>query len=148
MAALSSDVRFLFLMRDPTDRASSHLRHAWRRVEKGIELCQLLEHVDETSAVFIRSDYRYTLKTLRALGLEERSRFLIYEDLYSQGSLDSLCDWLGMDRHEAVSDKRLNAGDGESLSEPQLSCLRQRLAPIYNDLRHDPATQGASSWRW
>lgn len=148
MAALSSDVRFLFLMRDPTDRAASHLRHARRRVEKDIELDQLLERVDETSSVFIRSDYRYTLKTLRALGLEERSRFLIYEDLFSQASVDSLCDWLGMDRHEAVLDKRLNPGVGESLSERQLSCLRQRLAPIYDDLRHDPATQGASSWRW
>jgi hypothetical protein len=47
-----------------------------------------------------------------------------------------------------VLDKRLNPGVGESLSERQLSCLRQRLAPIYNDLRHDPATRGASSWRW
>lgn len=148
MAELSADVRFLFLMRDPTDRAASHLRHARRRVDKDIELDQLIERVDATSAIFIRSDYRYTLNTLRALGLEDRCRFLIYEDLFSQDCMDSLCDWLGLDRHEAVLDKRLNPGVGESLSERQLSSLRQRLAPIYDDLRRDPATEAAASWRW
>ena len=148
MAKLSGDVRFLFLMRDPTDRAASHLRHARRRVDKDVELDQLLERVDSTSSIFIRSDYRYTLNTLRSRGLQDRCRFLIYEDLFSQDCVDALCDWLGLDRHEAVLDKRLNPGVGESLSERQLLSLRQRLAPIYDDLRHDPATQGASSWRW
>jgi hypothetical protein len=148
MAGLTEDVRFLFLMRDPTDRAASHLRHARRRVKKDIDLAQLLERVDSASSVFIRSDYRYTLNTLRALGLAERCRFLIYEDLFSQDCVDSLCDWLGIQRHEAVLDKRLNPGVGEALADQQLSILREKLAPIYNDLRHDPATQGASSWRW
>lgn len=148
MARLAGDVRFLFLMRDPTDRAASHLRHARRRVDKDLELDQLLERVDPSSAIFIRSDYRYTLQTLRSLGLADRCRFLIYEDLFSQECVDSLCDWLGIAPHAAVLDKRLNPGVGESLSEEQMAHLRQRLSPIYDDLRHDPATQGASSWRW
>ena len=148
MANLGEDVRFLFLMRDPTDRAASHLRHARRRVKKDIDLAQLLERVDSTSSIFIRSDYRYTLNTLRSLGLANRCRFLIYEDLFSQGCVDAICDWLGIQRHEAVLDKRLNPGVGEALEEHQLSTLRDKLAPIYDDLRHDPATQGASSWRW
>jgi len=148
MARLSEDVRFLFLMRDPTDRAASHLRHARRRVKKDLDLAQLLERVDPSSSIYVRSDYRYTLNILRSLGLAERCQFLIYEDLFSQDCVDSLCDWLGIQRHEAVLDKRLNPGVGEVLTDHQLSTLRDKLAPIYNDLRHDPATQGASSWRW
>ena len=148
MASLTDDVRFVFLMRDPTDRAASHLRHARRRVDKDTTLDQMLERVDQSSAIFIRSDYRYTLRTLRQLGLVERSRLLIYEDLFNQATVDGLCDWLGLARHEAVFDKRLNPGVGELLTHQQMSALRERLDPIYADLRSDPALQAASSWRW
>jgi hypothetical protein len=148
MAQLTHDVRFLFLMRDPTDRAASHLRHVRRRVEKDLDLDQLLDRVDLDHAIYIRSDYRYTLQTLRSLGLADCSRFLIYEDLFTQDCVDDLCDWLGIERHQAVVDKRLNPGVGDALSERQMGLLRDRLAPIYDGLRDDPATAGARGWRW
>jgi hypothetical protein len=148
MSQLSDDVRFLFLMRDPTDRAASHLRHARRRVHKDMGLDQLLERVSPEHSIYIRSDYRYTLQTLRSLGLAERSRFLVYEDLFTQDCVDDLCDWLGIARHDAVFDKRLNPGVGDALTDRQMAELRDRLAPIYDGLRDDPATAGARSWRW
>lgn len=148
MSQLTDDVRFLFLMRDPTDRAASHLRHARRRVDKDVDLDQLLDRVDKNHAIYIRSDYRYTLQTLRSLGLAERSKFLIYEDLFTQNCVDDLCEWLGIESHEAVLDKRLNPGVGDALSDRQMAVLRDRLAPIYDGLRDDPATAGARRWRW
>ena len=148
MAQLTNDVRFLFLMRDPTDRAASHLRHVRRRVDKDLDLDQLLERVDHENPIYMRSDYRYTLQTLRSLGLAERSRFLIYEDLFAQDCVDELCDWLGIDRHDAVLDKRLNPGVGDALNDRQMGLLRDRLSPIYDGLRDDPATAGARLWRW
>ena len=148
MAQLTDDVRFLFVMRDPTDRAASHLRHTRRRVDKDESLDQLLAGVDPSSAIYIRSDYGYTLRTLRALGLESRCKFLIYEDLFTQDCVDALCDWLGLPRHEAVLDKRLNPGVGDALSAPQMADLRERLDPIYEALRHDPAAESAATWRW
>ena len=148
MASLTDDVRFVFLMRDPTDRAASHLRHARRRVRKHVELDELVLTVGPASQFYIRSDYRYTLNTLRSLGLEDRCMFLIYEDLFSQDCADALCDWLGLERHKAVLDKRLNPGVGEALAEHHLSALRERLAPIYDGLRHDPAVRSAATWRW
>ena len=148
MAKLTDDVRFLFLMRDPADRAASHLRHARRRVHKDLDVDQLLDRVNQDHSIYIRSDYRYTLQTLRSLGLAEKSMFLIYEDLFSQDSVDKLCQWLGIPGCKAVLDKRLNPGVGDSLGDRQMSILRQRLAPIYDGLRDDPATAGASRWRW
>lgn len=148
MAGLCDDVRFLFLMRDPTERAASHLRHLRRRQHRDVDLDDLLDGVEPGSAVYLRSDYRYTLQTLRNLGLEERSRFLIYETLFTQDCVDALCQWLGMEPHRANLNKRLNPGVGESLNDRQMALLRERLAPIYEDLRHDPATQGAPSWQW
>ena len=98
--------------------------------------------------VYICSDYAYTIQSLRSLGLEDRCRYLIYEDLFSQGTVDGLCDWLGLARHEAVFDRRLNAGVGQSLTATQMALLRDSLAPIYDQLRYDPAVEHASSWLW
>lgn len=148
MAGLCDDVRFLFLMRDPTERAASHLRHLRRRIHRDVDLDCLLERVDSSSPVYLRSDYRYTLETLRGLGLQKCSRFLIYEHLFTQDSLDSLCDWLGMQPHKGAFSQRINPGVGESLTDQQMATLRDRLTPIYDGLRHDPATQGAFSWKW
>lgn len=148
MAGLTRDVRFLFLMRDPTERAASHLRHARRRIDKDEELNSLVKRVTPDSAFFIRSDYRYTLDTLRALGLEDKTRFLVYENLFCQETVDELCDWLGIGRCPAILDKRLNPGVGAALNAAQMDLLRDRLAPIYDGLRHDPALQSAASWRW
>ena len=148
MAGLTKDVRFLFLMRDPTERAASHLRHARRRVDKDEDLSSLIDRVTAESAFFIRSDYRYTLQVLRALQLGDRVKFLIYENLFSQDTMDDLCAWLGMERLPATLDKRLNPGVGDVLDAAQMNLLRDRLDPIYEELRHDPAVQSAASWRW
>jgi hypothetical protein len=98
--------------------------------------------------VYVCSDYVYTIRMLRALGLEDRCKFLIYEHLFAQDTLDELCDWLGLERHQAVLDKRLNPGVGQALTDLQLAVLRDRLAPVYSQLMGDPAVQGSSSWRW
>jgi hypothetical protein len=148
MAGLARDVRFIFLMRDPTSRAASHLRHARRRVHKDAPLESLLERVNPSNSIYLRSDYGYTIRALRSLGLETKTKFLVYEHLFRQETVDELCDWLCLGRHHAVLDKRLNPGVGEALSESQMNQLRERLAPIYDELRDDPAVQGASSWRW
>lgn len=148
MASISNDVRFLFVMRDPTHRAASHLRHLRRRICKDIELEELLDRVNPSDPVFIRSDYRYTLQTLRDLGLARQSRFLIYEELFTQRCIDDLCNWLGIEPRSAAFDGRLNSGVGAGLSNRQMAVLRDRLAPIYNDLRLDPATRDAKTWLW
>lgn len=148
MAGLCSDVRFLFLMRDPTDRAASHLRHLRRRRYKDHSSDELLERVDPGNPVFIRSDYRYTLQVLRELDLVRQSCFLFYEQLFTQECLDSLCSWLGISHCQADFTRQRNPGVGDTLTGDQLSRLRMRLAPIYDDLRSDPIAGRAESWHW
>ncbi|MEB3169482.1 MAG: hypothetical protein VKK97_12235, partial [Synechococcaceae cyanobacterium] len=148
MSRLTEDVRFLFVMRDPTRRAASHMRHLRLMINKDKSLPELLERVGPSHTIYIKSDYRYPLRTLRSLGLADRCRFMIYEDLFKQDSLDSLCDWLGLARHKANVEKALNVGMGEHLTPQQLEELRERLAPIYEGLRHDPVTKAASRWWW
>lgn len=148
MAGITEDVRFLFLMRDPTSRAASHLRHLRRRSSREESLDILVDCVRPGHPVYVCSDYVYTIQMLRTLGLEDRCKFLIYEHLFVQETLDELCDWLGLERHQAVLDKRLNPGVGEALTDVQLEMLRDRLAPVYSQLMGDPAVQGSSSWRW
>jgi hypothetical protein len=148
MSTLCNDVRFIFVMRDPTRRAISHIRQLRLRIHKELEIQDLLDRVDPSDAVFIRSDYRYTLATLCTLGLAERTKFLIYEDLFTQECINDLCDWLGLCRHPASFKKRVNNGSGDQFTAAQLENLRARLCPIYDDLRHEPLTQAAHTWLW
>ena len=148
IAGLTSDVRFLFLMRDPTARAASHLRHLRRRVRKGEDLDALIAEVAPGHAVFRRSDYRDTLQALRDAGLLDRAYCIIYEQLFSQAEMDSLCRWLGMANHPADFEQRLNPSVGEGLSSRQMAQLRQRLDPIYQGLRNEPLVSSFSGWAW
>lgn len=148
MASLCEDVRFLFLMRDPALRAASHMRQLRLRILKDMDIDEMLDRIDQSSPFFIRSDYRYTLQTLRSLGLATSTRFLIYEDLFAQECMDDLCDWLGLARHKGDFKKIMNRGSGVNLTPRQFDILRERLTPIYDDLRHDPITQGATTWLW
>lgn len=148
MASLCEDVRFLFLMRDPALRAASHIRQMRLRILKDMDINEILDGIDQSSPYFIRSDYRYTLQMLRSLGLATRTKFLIYEDFFTQERMDELCDWLGMARHKGDFQQILNRGGGAHLTPHQFDILRERLMPIYDDLRRDPVTQGASNWLW
>lgn len=148
MSTLCDDVRFIFVMRDPTRRAVSHIRQLRLRIAQDLEIQDLIDRVEPTDAVFIRSDYRYTLATLRSLGLAERTKFLIYENLFTQECVDDLCDWLGLRRHAANFKKRLNDGAGDQLTSAQFENLRYRLSPIYNDLRNEPLVKSAQTWLW
>jgi len=148
IGGLTRDVRFLFLMRDPTSRAASHLRHLRRRVRRDESLDALIAEVGPGHPVFRRSDYRDTLQALREAELLDRAYCIIYEQLFRQEQLDALCGWLGMAHWRADFDQRLNPAVGEGLSAAQLTLLRERLAPIYEGLRHEPLVASAQSWRW
>lgn len=148
IAGLTRDVRFLFLMRDPTARAASHLRHLRRRVRSGESLDVLIAEVAPGHPVFRRSDYRETLQVLRDASLLDRTYCIIYEQLFRQEQIDDLCAWLGMARFQADFDRRLNPAVGEGLSPAQLAQLRERLEPIYDGLRHECLVCSFPGWCW
>jgi hypothetical protein len=148
IALIAADVRFLFVMRDPTSRAVSHLRHLRRRQRADADIDTLISEIEPGNAVFVHSDYSSVIRKLRSAGVERKTYFLVAEQLFSQASMDGLCDWLGMKHHPADLGKRLNPGVGEELSLGQWQEVRRRLEPIYETLRSEPLLDSMDAWAW
>jgi len=148
IAAITKDVRFLFIMRDPAKRAASHIRHLRRRRQAHVPIDTLVEEVGEGNNVWMRSDYGLTADALKAAGVLDRTRFLYSETLFRPQTIRDLCAWLGLDYRKPDIDHRVNAGRGEELSERQLQRLRERLDPLYRDLEARGFKAEAPGWWW
>lgn len=148
VAGLADDVRFLFVMRDPARRAASHLRHLQRRVRAGVPLADLLAEVEPGHPVWLRSDYGRTLDLLAAAGVADRCRLLVFETLFDPATMQGLCDWLGLSLVPPRPEARVNMARGDDLTAAQKQALRDRLDPIYADLRRRPLPDAAAAWDW
>lgn len=148
IAGITSDVRFLFLMRDPAARAASHIRHLRRRVRAHVPVADLVAQVTPDDAVYMRSDYGHTLDTLDRAGLRDRARLLYFETLFRPETMRGLCDWLDLEFREPEADRKRNVGVGEGLTPEQMHDLRDRLDPIYVDLRARGLGTEMAGWWW
>lgn len=99
MAALLPDVRFVYLLRDPLDRAWSQARMNARRAE-GVDAAEMLRRfLDGGNTRFaMRSDYARTLTELRAAVPDDRIFIGFYETLFSDKTVFQLADFLGIQR--------------------------------------------------
>lgn len=148
MAGLTRDVRFLFVMRDPARRAASHIRHLRRRVRADASIDTLLAEISPAHPVWQRSDYGFTLDRLAEAGVMAQSRVLVFESLFEADTMRALCGWLGLAYRAPRPDKPVNAGRGDDLTPAQLAELRDRLDPLYQDLRRRSLPHGSARWHW
>lgn len=148
IAGITRDVRFLFVMRDPTKRAASHIRHLRRRRQADVPIDTLVEGVNKDSYVWMRSDYGHTTDALKEAGVLDRTRLLYSETLFRPETIRDLCTWLNLDYRRPNVDKRVNAGRGEDLNERQMHRLRERLDPLYRDLETRGFKAEAPGWWW
>lgn len=138
MNSVHSDVRFVFLMRDPVDRLWSGLRHKMRAsLDRGgsqdwlekmfFEACENPYDPD-----LRRSRYDETLQALEGAGCNVSVMF--YENLFTDQQLQALADFLGVDRLAGKFDSRVNVGAGKSLSlsETARSHGRKALEDTYD----------------
>lgn len=138
MNSTYSDVRFVFLIRDPVDRLWSGLRHKMRAsLERGgsqewlekmfLEACENPYDPD-----LRRSRYNETLQALEGAGCNVSVVF--YETLFTDEQLRVLSEFLGVDRLAGDFNSRINVGAGKSLSlsKTARSYGRKSLADTYD----------------
>lgn len=118
MAALTPDVRFVYLLRDPVARLWSHVRMNAEReggplpVEERAQA--LLERVladpgsDEAQLVLARSDYAGALLRLSSVVAPSKLFVCFMEDLIAPEGVNALCDFLGIQRHPGEYERRVH----------------------------------------
>lgn len=152
MAGLASDVRFLFIMRDPLDRLVSGVRMSERKgVGEGrpwpVMLADALQ--DPQDMRLRRSRYERTIGELEAVVPSGRIAYFFYETMFRQSELDRLCDFLGVAQRPAEFDRKVHADP--QAADPLESDLEARalaaLAPTYDFVRARFGDLVPADWR-
>lgn len=139
MAGMSSDVRFVFLMRDPVERLWSHVRMiAKRRSKTGRDIERRAGRIFERALsggethITDRGDYIRTLDRITA-AIDPRKLFTaFYEELFSAETLDKLCAFLGISPRAGLLTERVHAGVPVAMTSDQRSQAVRYLRPQYD----------------
>ncbi|MBN2905581.1 MAG: sulfotransferase [Rhodobacteraceae bacterium] len=139
MAAMASDVRFVYLMRDPVERLWSHVRMIARRraasgAPVGVRAGRLLARAlrGREPQITQRGDYRTVLERLWAAVDPSRLFLAFYEELFSQEAIARLCRFLGIAPMAADLSARVHAGVPVRMSAEQRRAAARFLAPQYD----------------
>lgn len=152
MHALAKNVKFLYLLRDPVDRAWSQARMI---VGQEGEMSNPEKTARRAISKFINhqlpemthlSDYARVLLELNAVIPKKDLRIMFYEQLFDQNSITHLCEFLGIREWPARKDKVINKSPEIALDPKD----RKRLALALQDQYHACAEQfgGALPKRW
>ena len=145
ISSMGFETRLLFFMRDPTDRIASNIQHILRR--KNCSVDDLIDSLTPDSLMYQRSDYCLTLDAYHRSGVDIPMKTFIYEELFNEDAVESLCDFLGIERKQADFEKRVNAARGVEITPSQKKCIRKKLEPVYAKLAEN-LDEKPTSWRW
>ena len=148
------DARFIFIMRDPVDRM-------WSQVRMAVDSMQLPEaeyapacidrarHLIDSGqlARVTRARYDRTMQELDAAVAPDRVRYLFYETLFRQDTVDSICAFAGIAPREAAASARVNAGREMPIPPEIDAAFTAILAPQYDAARARFGAAVPASWR-
>jgi hypothetical protein len=139
MGALTPDVRFLYILRDPVDRLWSHVRMiARRRTRDGDVTPDRCRRIlmrtlrGEEPEIAVRSDYAGALARLTAAVAPARLMLQVFEEMFAQGPMDRIAAFLGLAPHPAQVAVRVHAGVDMVMPEAARARARDWLAPQYD----------------
>ena len=124
-------VKVVFLLRDPVDRIISHLRMLRARSAERRHACTEVEDIQKNYASWdfeVRTRYEDTIRKLEAVFPAEDILYLFYEELFTIGSIRTLCQHLGLESAPADFSKVVNASPAEGRCPDE---LRRRIQNHY-----------------
>ena len=153
MASVSSDVRMIYLLRDPVARLWSHVRMVGRRAARTADAVpdtcyKLLDDVLDgaTSGMTMRGDYAGTITRLKRAVDPSRLLVMFMEEMMTGAGLGRLCTFLGIGAEKADFSRRVHAGPVLAMSDDQTRRARALLRPQYEFVaRHYPDLP--ANWR-
>ena len=154
MAALHSDTRMIFILRDPVERMWSGIRHAGRSRGGSDRTERLLTRFDRALADpndrhRRASDYAATLAVLDEAVPADRTCVLFFESLRTRDELDRLSAFLGIGEIPLRAGRRLNRGSDSDvqLDDGRRARARDTFAPVYRDIARRFGDAVPAEWR-
>jgi len=155
MAALGTNARFLFLMRDPVARLISGVRHGIRMSagENAVTVQSLVDGVaevlDEPSNWAMKmTAYHETIVRLEQIVPEQNILYCFYETMFDQQQMDRICDFLGVSHHAADLDDRVHAGARPDVVVPpkKQEEIARSLSHVYQAMRAQFKSDIPAAW--
>jgi hypothetical protein len=156
MARLGSDVRFLFIMREPLGRLHSGVRQFLRknRGPEAVTPANVAARLEEAVSVpgdpaMARSRYDLTIARLESVVPPERVCYLFFETMFSQEEMDRLARFLGVAPTPAQADRPVHASAGGDIGlAPELAArAEEALAPVYRFVSARFGALTPETWR-
>jgi hypothetical protein len=146
ISSLHSDVKFVFLIRNPIDRFWSQLRYSRAFGAQGTPRA-LIERGLSDPQVVLRTRYDRTLEALREAANPERIFVEFYERLFADEALARFCAFTGIAFRRGDYDHLVNRSPSEGLSETDRARIYAGLAPVYSWARTEYGDELPESWK-
>lgn len=137
MAALATEVRFIYLLRDPVDRLWSHVRMMAARREPSGDLtperaARILRRTlrGDENQIARRSDYRRNVERVRA-AVGPRLKVAFFEELFEGDATAEICEHLGIAHRPPPESDVVHPGQPLKMTAEQRLAARDWLAPQY-----------------
>lgn len=147
--SIHQNVKFIYIMRDPIERAWSHINDEFSR--KGMhcssrEKLQSIYFSKGKNNYLLKSNYESTISVLEKTVSREKILYLFYEDLFTENSINNICEFLDIDAINANFQTKVNEGKYESIDIYPKTGGAHIYEPIYKFCRNRFGTQVPETW--
>lgn len=148
MDALSDDVRFVFIIRNPADRAWSQICKA-RPKASDRKLAKTFDKSLRQPKVNAKNDYRRTLDELLAVVPPERVHVQLFEEMFTPESAMRLCEFIGVPYREPnFEPNRRQPNNKKRTMKPKLRLnAAEQFREIYEHFEKQYGDRLPHSWR-
>lgn len=136
------EAKFLYVLRDPVDRAMSGIRMQYRYIvaeqgqgDYGDYLRAILNQPEKHRHFLTRSRYPRAIRALESAVPKERIQYLFYETLFADLAVARLCEFLEIPFKSGRYDQVVFQGHRPDADETRLrSYLQEKLSGVYRQL--------------
>lgn len=145
---LPKDTKIIFLLRDPVMRLFSAAKMIVRDAATPISLEDAYAHVTSDPGHLMRTGYGETLAAVESAFGKNRVFVGFYEALFSDATILSVCNFLGIDFVKPNYGKKENVSKGEIEEIPQylVRVARSKYDPVYKAIRARYPAQVEEYW--
>lgn len=153
------DAKFVFIVRDPVDRALSQIQFLdsvgdgrLRAVNRPERSADELESYVNNPHFILRSDYKRTLENLYSVVPKDNVLVLMFEHLFSvdkhEREIRRLCEFSGISYLAANRKNRINQSNKMLFSPDLMSKFRVKLEPVYRYMLNEFSKDLPETWRF